>query len=188
MARQEQPRENLLRDATALTPRVLLRLPRSFIVQGERCAEFVGQCQTESATPITSEGDEFQEVFAGWRGEALSLFFDQDPVYHFDSAGNLRRSYAQGELIKATSGRLVRLKRERAPGELALVSREMSPAEQAAFILTMGEWLKRLNVALANGEAALGGQEPPAGDAVQRLAAWLQAHPEPTIADRPHVG
>ena len=60
MARHAQRRENLLRDARALTPRVLLQLT----VLGKSV-----------------------EVFAGFRGDSLSLYFGEDPVYHFNAAG-----------------------------------------------------------------------------------------------------
>jgi hypothetical protein len=72
MARDETKREDLLAEATALVERI--------------------QIVSQSAGTIT----------AGFRANgALSLFFDEDPAYHFNSAGELRRAYCAGLLIKA---------------------------------------------------------------------------------------
>ena len=75
MAREVHEREDLLRDAKALMPRVQL--------------EF-----------MTEQGKE--TIFAGFRGAvALSLYFDSDPVYHFNSSNQLRRAYVEDRIIKA---------------------------------------------------------------------------------------
>src|SRR5512134_1308657 len=106
MARQESEREDLLREATALVERAELQLP-SF------------------AEPIV----------VGFRsGGAASFFFGSDPVYQFNSTGQLRRAFVAGKLLKAERGRLVALARERTAEEVALVRTGLDPAEQAELL------------------------------------------------------
>src|SRR5204863_2544475 len=78
MAREESSREDLLREATALVERIEL------IPNGS-----------------TSDG----RIVAGFRRNgALSVFFGEDPVYQFNAAGELRRAYTDGKLLKADRG------------------------------------------------------------------------------------
>src|SRR5688572_1167889 len=102
MARETHDREDLLRDAVALVPRVLLHT-------------------TIDGTPC--------EVFAGFRGELLSLYFGGDPVYHFNAAGELRRGYVDDQLIKAERRRLIFMKRQPKENETAL---EVQPHDDVA--------------------------------------------------------
>ena len=70
MARDESDREDLLREATALVERIEL-------------------------APADAADDE--HIVAGFRRDgALSIYFGADPVYHFNSAGELRRAYCDG--------------------------------------------------------------------------------------------
>src|SRR5262245_37512289 len=85
MARHEQDREDLIREATALI---------------DRC-ELVD----------LSGGDPW--VVGVRAGGAVSIYLGSDPVYHFNSAGQLRRAFVDGELWTAERGRLVRLARRR---------------------------------------------------------------------------
>ena len=85
MARDAHDREDLLRDARGLSPRVQLEVELS-------------------AGPA--------ELFAGFRGESLSLYFGQDLAFHFNDRGELRRAFAVDELLKADGGRLVAMRRE----------------------------------------------------------------------------
>ncbi len=80
MARDEQDREDLLREATALVERVEL-------------------------APTDNEAGE--HIVIGFRaGGAASVYFGGDTAYHFNSDGELRRAYADGLLYKADIGRL----------------------------------------------------------------------------------
>ena len=64
MARNEEDREDLMAEATALAERVELTVPQ-----------------------------ESDFVTAGFRRTGhLSLYFGQDPAYHFDEEGRLRRA------------------------------------------------------------------------------------------------
>ena len=92
MARDESSREDLLREATALVERIELRI----------------------TAPISAAHDRDDHVVVGFRANgAASFFFGDDPVYQFNSAGQLRRAYCGGLLFKATHGRLVSLQRVR---------------------------------------------------------------------------
>ena len=86
MAREHHAREDLLHDAHALVPRILVRI---------------------------ADGQASVDVLAGFRGESLSLYFGDDPAYHFNAAGELRRAFVAERLVKAERGRLVTLQRRR---------------------------------------------------------------------------
>jgi hypothetical protein len=161
MARETHEREDLLRDARALVPRVQLRVQMS---DGEAV------------------------VFAGFRGDALSLYFGDDPVYHFNAQGQLRRAYAADRLIKANRGRLIAMRRERSAGEVALQSEPLPDAQQQQFLADLAGRLATLLAALGAGQFRVEGQEPADGDAIARLAAWLANNPSPTPAASPRIG
>jgi len=73
MAREEEPREDLLREATALVERVELQIE--------------GFAET---------------IVAGFRRDgAASFYFGQDFVFQFNTANQLRRGYVEGRLFKA---------------------------------------------------------------------------------------
>src|SRR5688500_7447259 len=102
MARHESDREDILREAAALVERAEL------VVPGEN-----------------------EPVVIGFRtGGAASVFFGGDPVYQFNSQGELRRAFVRGLLYKAERGRLVELRRERTSHETSLIRRELDAAEQ----------------------------------------------------------
>ena len=161
MARQEHSREDLLRDARNLTPRCRLRLH----------------------APADPE-----PVFCGFRGAAISIYFGEDPAYHFNPAGELRRAYVAGRLIKAESGNLVAMVRERTDDATSLVSRELPADETQRFLATMQERLAALATALAQGAYDPDGEVPPGADVVPRLAQWLAEHGQIAVAASPRVG
>ena len=78
MVRDERDREDLLAEATALVERISLRI------------------------------DPQQEpVVIGFRRDGSASFYcAAEEVYHFNSAGQMRRAYVDGQLFKATAGRL----------------------------------------------------------------------------------
>lgn len=144
MARQESDREDLLREATALVQRVEFRL---------------------SAEP--------EPVVAGFRRDgSFSLFFGSEQVLQFNSAGQLRRGYFEGRLLKADKGRLVWLTRERTADAVMLHSRELSPAEVAHTLERATELIERLSLALQQGTFTLVGQVPADEDIVRQILAW----------------
>ena len=160
MARMTQDREDLLREATALVPRVMLRMT----ILGQPC-----------------------EVFAGFRGESLSLYYGASPVYHFNQAAELRRAYLDDRLVKAEKGRLVGAVRKRTATEVALVSAYFSPDEVEQLTAELTMRLGQVRGNLEQRTFDLIGQEPPDAPAVDRLQAWLVGWPGLSIAATANV-
>lgn len=161
MARETHEREDLLRDAVALVPRVMLRVQL---------------------------GGRSVDVFAGFRGESLSLYFGDDPVYHFNDRGELRRAFVDGRLIKAEKGRLVSLERKRGDKETVLERQADSEQSDRDLLADLSRTLQILAAEMTAGLVEVVGQVPVDGDAAARVGAWLTQHPMPTIADSPRVG
>jgi hypothetical protein len=161
MARHESSREDLLRDAKALVERVELAV--------------LGQ-----AAPVV----------AGFRaaGQA-SLYFGEDPAYHFTARGELRRAFVDRTLYKAEGGRLVGLARERSSAAVTLFRRELEPGEAAAFLGEATRRLEALREALAAGKYEVLRQVPAEARVVERLRTWLDEHgAKLAVAQRPNVG
>jgi hypothetical protein len=151
MARQESDREDLLREATALVQRAEFQL-----------------------------SDEPEPVVAGFRRDgSFSLFFGSERVVQFNSAGQLRRGYFEGKLLKADKGRLVWMTRERTADAVVLYSQELSSAEAADTLRRATELIERLSLALQQGTFTLVGQVPAAEDIVPQILAWHAALPQP---------
>lgn len=162
MAREVHEREELLREATALVPRIELRLKLGEIVS---------------------------EVFAGFRAEdALSLYFDQEPVYHFNSGKQLRRAFVNDRLIKAQRGKLVSMQRQCTPNSTDMLSHELGPEEEKQFCKLLVERIGWLRTALHSGGYEIVGQVPAEGDGLARLVHWLAEFQQIEIADGPRVG
>ena len=158
MAREESQREDLMGEATALVERIELAVP--------------GQ----------------DPIVAGFRVDgAFSIFFGEDPAYHFNAAGELRRAYCDGLLIKATSGQLASLRRERTAHETQLVRHELTASEQAEYLATLGERLRTLRGQLSDGNFSVTGQVPPDVDVARRVCTWLDEHHDACVASRPNV-
>jgi hypothetical protein len=155
MARIAHDREDLLHEATALVPRAMLGMT----IQGQPC-----------------------EVFVGFRDDALSIYFDASPVYHFNATAQLRRAFIDDCLIKADAGRLVGSLRERSPEQVTLVSTPFSADDTDRFAAELASRLSQLRENLEQGTFEVAGQVPPAGDAVSRLVAWLESWRGPRIA------
>ena len=161
MAREESKREDLLREATALIERIELA------PAGDPPAE---------------------HVVVGFRAEgALSVFFGSDPVYQFNTAGQLRRAFCDGLLFKAVRGRLVSLRRERGEHEVQLLRHELSDDEQTGFLSQMGDRLQRFILLMETGRITIVGQVPPDVDILDHVRAWFVGHDPMAIAKTPHV-
>jgi hypothetical protein len=160
MARNSEPREDLLRDARALSPRVMLQV------------EFAG-------------GE--VELFAGFRGDSLSLYFGDDPVYHFNADGELRRAFVNGQVIKAEKRRVVFLRRRLSDAATTLERQSPDIEVEQAFQAEMQRRLDELRSALAREQVEVIGEAPASGEALPRLVAWLELHRSIEIAASPRV-
>ncbi len=161
MARLVEEREDLLRDASALVPRIELHTS----IHGQRC-----------------------EVFAGFRKEnALSLYFDTEPVYHFNSRGELRRAFVDGQLIKAQEGKLVVWQPRRTSDITEMMSHQCDDQQHQQFCAKLLGYLQEFNEALDSDNFTVAGQVPADADALLRLRQWLDEVSQIAIADSPHV-
>ena len=160
MARPESDREDILREATALLERAELLIP-----------------------------GESEPVVIGFRlGGAASVFFGGDPVYQFNSQGELRRAYVAGLLYKAEQGRLVELRRERTGSETALLRRELSDAETNELLGAAETRLLAMAAHLRQDAASVDRHIPASADIVPRIVAWLDGLPCPMkVAHRANV-
>jgi len=161
MARQAHDRENLLRDATALLPRVQLRL---------------------------TIDEEQKEVFAGFRASnALSIYFDADPVYHFNSHHQLRRAYIDNVPIKADRQRLISWQTRRTERAVELVPHVLSSSEQLQIAKDLFTHFETLKKVLDSSHYSCIGQVPEDGDGVELLRQWLMQYKGFAIASSPRV-
>ena len=109
MARNESDRDDLLREATALRPRVEWHVP------GE---------------PDT--------VMAGLKRDGgLSIYFGSDPVYQFTARGQLRRAFVDGDLFRTQGTTLARLQRVRDDSATTLRRTDLSAQELESFLNDM---------------------------------------------------
>lgn len=147
MARHEEAREDLMAQATALVERVELRAPPA------------------AASPVV----------VGFRREgSASVYFGEDPAYHFNSQGELRRAFVAGRLYKAERRRLCSLRRERSDAATELVRHDLNAAEEAQFLAECRQRLATLLTALDAGAPATRAS----GDVAQLRAqvhSWLTA-------------
>ena len=161
MAREESSREDLLREATALVERIEL-IPKG----------------------STSDG----HIVAGFRRNgALSVFFGEDPVYQFNAAGELRRAYTDGKLLKAERGRLSAFERVRTQNEVQLVRHELNETDMIHFQAQMANHLQALAELINTNAFDVAGQVPPDADVLGRLKRWFGAHNNVQIARRPNA-
>lgn len=162
MARQQHDREDLIREAVALTVRVEWMCPEA----SELCV-------------------------LGFRPSgAASLFVGQDPVYHFNSALELRRAYQQGHLYKSEAGRLVRMTRSLDGQRPILHSKTLSAEEQQAFLdaLTRRLAVTRATFSRPPAEAPVTRAVPDPETGLRTIDHWLSQLPDAiVIAKRPHV-
>lgn len=161
MARQEEPREDLLREATALVERIELRRP----------------------------DDPWSLVIGFRRDGGGSLYAGADFVLQFTSAGQLRRAFAQGQMLKAEAGRLVALDRQRSTaGGVELIRDEWSVERQQGWLLQAQSQLEEFLQQIQAHVFITVGQVPAEADVRRRVIDWLQSLPRPLqVAARPHA-
>ena len=150
MSEREPAREDLIRTATALTERVEL--------------------QVEGLAQL---------LVMGFRRSSGSIYVGEDPVYHFNETGELRRAYWQGKLVKAEAGKLVVLRRQRGPGHANLLRHEWKAAEMTSFLEQLRQCLDRLRSALEQQQYRVNRQVPEDQDVVAQCRQWLRDLPNP---------
>jgi hypothetical protein len=161
MARGKTDREDLLREATALVERIEL---------------------------APASDSHAEHIVVGFRvNGAISFFFGADPVYQFNAAGELRRAFCDGVLIKAVRGRLVSLSRERHENETQLLSRELSNVEQQRFMANLRTRLHAIASELIANQLTIVGQLPEQADVIGRVRKWLAEFDGQSIANSPRA-
>lgn len=153
MAEQEHDREDIMREASGLPRRVEL--------------EFAGSLT----------------VVAGFRHRArFSVYVDQDPVYHFDADGRLRRAYVGGFLYRSHGDFLAQLSRRRSAEVSELVRTDVGGDDLHRFLGQMRDCCRRLHTAITADDMHVVAQVPSddgalVGDVAQALerAAGLPA-------------
>lgn len=160
MARQEQDREDLMREAVAYTIR----------------AEF----QTPGADV---------PVFIGFRRDGcLSIYFETEEVYHWNTDYAVRRAFRDGLLYKAEQGRLVSMRRDRSGDGVFLVRHELTPEETSAFLEQADLRLQTFCQQLSAGDCKPLAEIPTPGTCAARLLEFNQELPRPlTVAKSPHA-
>ncbi|HVJ86326.1 MAG TPA: hypothetical protein VM452_11825 [Caulifigura sp.] len=155
MARHESDREDLFAELAALSPRIELRT--------------LGSGQTVCAGRRESTGS--------W-----SIYLSPDRVYHFDSAGGLRRAYIDGSLYRSEGTTLSQLHRERSETETVLRRQDLGPEELSRFLGEMHDHLTRFRLLIASNQLEVLRSSPPESPVISQLD---QALEQVLHADRP---
>ena len=154
MARQESDREDLLQEATALVWRV----------------EYQGP------------GD--QVVVVGLRAnDAGSIYFDAEPVFHFNDRHELRRAYWDGRLWKAEDGMLVSLKRQRSDHEVILQRSTLDAEAQLQWLSDAQQAVRQFYEHLVAGDWQLTGAVPDAAAVEPRIMPMAEANRRRSLGD-----
>ncbi len=145
MARIEEDREDLMRDATALVRRMEIQI----------------------------DGQE-ELIFIGYkRSGYLSIYLSQDLVYHFDDSCQLRRAFIKPFLYRSEGESLTRLARARTESTSELHSAKLSDEELVQFQLEMQNYIRTLQGALSEGRFKVIKQIPDEGDLPKELLSSL---------------
>jgi hypothetical protein len=160
MARFEQDREDLLREATALVQRVEVRIPN----------------HTDS-------------IVVGFRRNGSgSVFIGGDPVFQFNQQNEFRRGFWRGKLIKAEDCQLIELNRVRTSAEVQLRRRELDEEEAAAYLELFRDYARRILAAIEQDELTVVGQVPDDVNLVALVSRWLTSVSESVrVANEPNV-
>lgn len=163
MARQELPKEDLVRDATAFAIRVELRKAQ----------------------------DDPSWIFVGLRSDGGgAIYFGDDEFYAFNAARQLRRAFANATLFKAEQGRLVAMRRERTEATTVLQS-ESLPKETTSVVLgDLKSRIETVAAAIDSGSLLVARCAGDATTSLEQVRSWLEmiARGEIVVAERPNAG
>ena len=134
MSRNESDKEDLIREATALVQRA----EYAFVHENHSDEEARTSATEHNSGNTSTSGDPATSnarlVTAGFRRDgSLSIYFDQDPFYQFDSEGRLRRALEAGDLFRSQQDTLARLTRVRSDTQTTLQRTDLSCAELDRF-------------------------------------------------------
>ncbi|KAA1261068.1 hypothetical protein LF1_36120 [Rubripirellula obstinata] len=175
MARQIHDREDLFRDGTQMPIRGRTQIDQAEVVVGFR-----------------------QTIPEGLCGSA-SLYWDQDPVYQFNSSGELRRVFLNGQRYAAENGVLMRLNQSRnrsSPDQTETPAGRLKLNPIAVADNETSEILAHLHRCLSQLHASLRQSDPPRWQThgenteafCERLADWIGTIEVPCkIASSPAV-
>ena len=122
------------------------------------------------------------------RNGAGCVYVGADPVFQFNTQSELRRGFRHGNLLKAESGKLVELRRERTGVEVQLLRHVVDAEEQAQLLTTVEDCLRQIVEALRSGQARVVSQVPAEIDFPARITDWISRIPFPVrIAQQPNV-
>ena len=154
--RVEADREDLMADAVNLRERIELQV-------------------TGSDHPVTIGCNDLGH----W-----SFYFGAEPMYRFDSAGQLRRAIREGKLYRTQGTTLAVMVRVRTEQETQLQRRDLGPIEVEAFLALVGGQMQHLAVEFAAGRCQMLREVSASADFKDRLTAILNrlAHSPITLA------
>ena len=162
MARQEEEREDLMREAIALVNRCEIKV------------DFLDDT-----------------VVVGFRKDGSpSFFFGQNEVYQFNRHDQFRRGYDGQSLIKSVDGKIVGMHRQRQDDRVNLVSKPFSAAESQAYTRKILDRLSELRSCLLNGNSQILNQVTTDSniDLSSRISEWIGNLKSIEIAKTPRVG
>jgi hypothetical protein len=146
MAREEQDREDLLREATALVQRVEL------VIAGRT-----------------------EPVVLGLRDNAAgSLYLTPDRVYHFNPQRELRRAFIDGRLYKAQGRNLAVLTRRRTSEAVQLIRRDLSLQETEQLTAELCQAAREIVGKIDSGQYEILGEVPANEDVTATMLDWLK--------------
>ncbi len=128
-----------------------------------------------------------QPIVTGFRKtNFLSIYFDQDPVFHFDDHGRLRRAFVDGYLYRTQGKTLARLTRQRNEQSTELLRYDLSDEELRSFRERLIQQLSSLLNAMQKGDSRVVRQIPDNVDVMNELQRAMVAilNCDPWLAPR----
>ncbi|EMI46611.1 hypothetical protein [Rhodopirellula sp. SWK7] len=137
---------------------------------------------------VTDPEDD-REFVLGWRNQtALSVFDGADPVFQFNTNGQLRRVYLDGHKLAADAGRLSQLTRMAMPnGQIKLQPHPLTDEQQRQVCDRLAESKAALSQTLDNSLGRIETIGLDADEFLSRVRRWYKDSTSVTIADSPHV-
>lgn len=154
-------REDLLRDASGMDPRIELRLAALE-----------------------------HSIFCGFRNHtALSLYWGQDNVVQFNSLGEIRRAFWENRMLASYNHRLHSLHRDTTSKRVRLHRELMADGTVREFETFWYQAVATLTESLSSKSCQIVGQFPDDVDVLAQVELWLQRKAAPLrYAKHPGIG